>query len=57
MARYSQQLADEVDKVIPFKVREALRNHGWNEFGIYEAVKDAIKKVKKKGGKILVTNK
>jgi len=46
MAKYTQRVADEVKKVIPAKVIEALAQFGWNEFGIYESVKEVINKVK-----------
>ena len=55
MAKYTQEIADKVDTLIPVEVREALTKFGWNELGIYEAVKEAIKEVKKEGGKVLRT--
>lgn len=51
MARYTQEIGDKIDTLIPKKVREALHEYGWNELGIYEAVKQAIKEVKKRGAK------
>ncbi len=55
MAKYTQEVADKVDASIPEEVRKALHQFGWNELGIYEAVKKAIADVKKAGGKILKT--
>jgi len=55
MEKYTQEIADKVDALIPLQVRKALHQFGWNELGIYEAVKQAIKEVKKAGGKVLKT--
>lgn len=55
MAKYTKEISDKVDTLIPVEIREALRQFGWNELGIYEAVKQAIKEVKKEGGKVLRT--
>jgi len=45
--RYSKQIAAKVNVRIPKEVREALLELGWNEFGIYEAVLEAILEAEK----------
>lgn len=39
---YSWALSDVIETQIPKPVLDALKQNGWNVFGIYELVKDAI---------------
>lgn len=45
---YSYAVADVTKKNIPTEIIEAMHKKGWNEFGIYEVVKDALKEEKRK---------
>lgn len=44
---YSFQLQENIEARIPKSILDAVRREGWNFFGIYEVVKEEIKKEKK----------
>lgn len=49
---YSYSLEREIERQIPPSIIEAMNNKGWNAFGIYELVKEEIKKEKKEKSKV-----
>lgn len=45
---YSNAVCAVTRKAIPFEILEAMGRLGWNEFGVYEVVLDALKDERKK---------
>ncbi len=45
---YSREVTRIVDEQIPAIIREAMYLRGWNAFGIYEVVDEALKDEKRK---------
>ena len=43
---YTFSLQDRVDAELPQKVKDAMNICGWNAFGIYELVRDELKREK-----------
>lgn len=44
---YPHEVCDKIDKIIPSQIIQAMAELGWNAFGVYEVVREALSEYNK----------
>jgi hypothetical protein len=44
---YPHEVCDKIDKIIPSQIIQAMEELGWNAFGVYEVVREALSEYNK----------